>query len=179
MRGLLDHLDDLFTFFVGTALPGEGNHVVHYFSRVGGVVDQRLRPDGDFVAEDGGHFVRMTGAADIAEQGDPVDGSRISLSKPDASEIQLASRQERNCDSSGWPKALSCARARVATNSPKRSGLAKIGNSPDAGPGGVGVLLVSIDHLLRAVVKQKVQKLRPAQQIPEKEKRHVTRNDQG
>src|SRR5205814_3736365 len=57
--------------------------------------------------------------------------SRTFLSSPAASQIHVARRHDRSCDSSGWPNALSCARARVATNSPRRSGEVKIGNSPD------------------------------------------------
>src|ERR1019366_442108 len=82
--------------------------------------------------------------------------SRTPLSNPAASHIHDASRHDRSCDSSGWPNALSCASARVATNSPKRSGFVKIGNSPDAGPERLEYYWYSIDHLLPMVVKQKV-----------------------
>ena len=137
VRGLLNHLDDLLALFIGAAGRGEGHHVVHYLSRVGGVVDQRLGADGDLVAEDGSHFVGVTGAPDVAQQGDPIDGVAGFVESRGLGD-PVASRQERSCDSSGWPKALSCARAKVATNSPNRSGLVKIGNSPDAGPEWMG-----------------------------------------
>jgi hypothetical protein len=35
-------------------------------------VDERLGPDRDLVAEQGGDLVRMTGAADIAQERDPI-----------------------------------------------------------------------------------------------------------
>ena len=53
---------------------GERQHVVHDLGRIGGIVHQRLGADGDLVAEDAGDLVRVAGAADIAQQRDPVDG---------------------------------------------------------------------------------------------------------
>ena len=67
-------------------------------------------------------LVRVAGAADVAQQRHPVGGLAHSSSNPAASQIHDASRHERSCDSSGWPNALSCASASVATNSPRRSG---------------------------------------------------------
>jgi len=37
-------------------------------------VDERLGADRDLVAEDGGDLVGVARAADVAQQGDPVDG---------------------------------------------------------------------------------------------------------
>ena len=34
---------------------------------------QRLRPDRNLVAKDGGHFVCVTGAADVPQQRDPIN----------------------------------------------------------------------------------------------------------
>src|SRR4029079_1184183 len=51
---------------------------------------------------------------------------------PASSHIKVASRHERSCDSSGWPNALSCASASVATSSPRRSGgESEMGRPPD------------------------------------------------
>src|SRR3954469_16281424 len=55
----------------------------------------------------------------------------MSASKPAASQIDVASRHERSCDSSGCPNALSCASASVATNSLRRSCVSKMGSPPD------------------------------------------------
>ena len=52
----------------------EGHHVAHHLGRVGGVVHQRLGADGDLVAEQGGDLVGVSGAADVPQQRDPVDG---------------------------------------------------------------------------------------------------------
>ncbi len=58
----------------GAAGGGEGDHIVHDLGGICGVVDEGLGADGNFVAEDGGHFVGVAGAADVAQQRDPVDG---------------------------------------------------------------------------------------------------------
>src|SRR5947199_9453481 len=50
---------------------------------------------------------------------------------PPASHIHDARRHDRSCDSSGCPNALSWASANVATNSLRRSGVEKMGNTPD------------------------------------------------
>src|SRR5215212_5853187 len=58
--------------------------------------------------------------------------SRTGCSNPAASHIHVARRHDLSCDSSGCPNALSCARASVATNSLRRSGVLKMGSSPDS-----------------------------------------------
>ena len=130
--GLLDHADDLVALV--RAVPGrrEGHHVPHDLGGIRGVVHQRLGADGDLVAEHGGDLVGVAGAADVPEQRHPVGGlAHVSSSNPAASQIHVASRHDRSCDSSGCPNALSCASASVATNSPRRSGVSKMGSPPD------------------------------------------------
>ena len=71
----------------GSAGGREREHVAHDLGRVAGVVHERLGEDGDVVAEDGGDLVRVAGAADVAQQRDPVDGRRAaSASKPASSD---------------------------------------------------------------------------------------------
>ena len=53
---------------------GERDDVAHDLRRVCGVVNQRLAANRDLVAEHGGDFVCVTGAADVAQQRHPVDG---------------------------------------------------------------------------------------------------------
>ena len=70
----VDRLDHPISFFGGPAGGGERHHVAHDFSGIGGVVDQRLGANGDLVAEKGRHLVGVARAAQVTEQGDPVDG---------------------------------------------------------------------------------------------------------
>ena len=58
----------------GTAGGRELHHGAHDVGRIGGVEHERLGQDGDVVTEDGGDLVRVTRAARIAQQRDPVDG---------------------------------------------------------------------------------------------------------
>ena len=71
---LLEHADGLRRVLRRLARRRERDHIAHDLGRVGGVVDQRLAANRDFVAEHGGDFVRVAGAADVAEQGHPVGG---------------------------------------------------------------------------------------------------------
>ena len=81
-------------------------------------MDERLGADRDLVAEQGRDLVGVAGAADVAEQRHPVGRlAHLVRRRSAASQIHDASRHERSCDSSGWPNALSCASASVATNS--------------------------------------------------------------
>ena len=72
VRGLLEHLDDLVALLVGATRGGVGEDVAHHLGRVGGIVDERLGADRDLVAEQRRDLVGVTGAADVAEQRDPV-----------------------------------------------------------------------------------------------------------
>jgi len=74
VRGLLEHPDDLVAHLVGASRRGVGDDVAHYLGGVGGIVDERLGADRDFVAEQRRDLVRVTGAADVAQQRDPVGG---------------------------------------------------------------------------------------------------------
>ncbi len=56
----------------GCAGRRERDDVAHHLGGIGGVVDERLGPDRDLVAEHGGDLVGVTGAAEVAEQRDPV-----------------------------------------------------------------------------------------------------------
>ena len=73
-RGLLDHPDDLVALLGAAAGGRVGHHVAHDLGRVGGVVDERLGADRDLVPEHGRDLVGVAGAADVAQQRDPVDG---------------------------------------------------------------------------------------------------------
>jgi hypothetical protein len=70
----VDRLHDLLVRLRRMSPGRKRDHVPHDFGRIGGVVDQRLRAEGDLVAEDGGDFVRVSRAADVAQQRDPIDG---------------------------------------------------------------------------------------------------------
>ena len=54
----------------------ELDDVAHHLGGVAGVVDERLGADRDLVAEQRGDLVRVAGAADVAQQRDPVGGRR-------------------------------------------------------------------------------------------------------
>ena len=69
---LLNHLDDRLALVLGTPRGRVLEDVAHHLGGVPGVVDERLGPDRDLVAEQGGDLVRMTGAADVAQERDPV-----------------------------------------------------------------------------------------------------------
>ena len=126
--GLLEHPDDLVALLLGAPGRREGHHVAHDLGRIGGVVDERLGADRDLVAEHGRDLVGVAGAADVPQQRHPVGVlAHRRCSNPAASQIHDASRHDRSCDSSGWPNALSCASASVATNSARRSGGSKMG----------------------------------------------------
>ena len=72
--GLLEHGDDLVALLVRAPRRCVGEDVAHHLGGVGGVVDERLGADRDLVAEQRRDLVRVTGAADVAEQRDPVGG---------------------------------------------------------------------------------------------------------
>ena len=73
VRTLLDHPDDLLAL-LGRATGGRECHdVAHDFGGVRGIVHQCPGADGDLVAEQGGHLVRVPGAPDVAQQCNPVD----------------------------------------------------------------------------------------------------------
>ena len=72
--GLLDHLDDLVALLLGATGGREGDDVAHDLGGIRGVVDERLGADRDLVAEQRGDLVRVAGAADVAQQRDPVGG---------------------------------------------------------------------------------------------------------
>ena len=69
---LLKHLHDRLALVGGTPRGRVLEDVAHHLGGVPGVVDERLGPDRDLVAEQGGDLVRMTGAADVTQERDPV-----------------------------------------------------------------------------------------------------------
>ena len=73
-RVLLNELHDLLALLLRTTGRRERDHVLNHLGRIPGVVHERLRANRDLVAEEGRDFVRVTGAADVAEQRHPVDG---------------------------------------------------------------------------------------------------------
>ena len=69
---LFNHLGDRRALGLGTPGGGVLEHVAHDLVGVSGVVHERLRPDRDLVAKQGRDLVRMPGAADVAQERDPV-----------------------------------------------------------------------------------------------------------
>ena len=64
-------------------------------------------------------LLRYVGCTGHAHEVATVFGDEIAIRAQTL--VHDASRHERSCDSSGWPNALSCASASVATNSARRS----------------------------------------------------------
>ncbi len=72
VRRLLQHPHDLVALLVGAAGRGVREHVAHHLGGVAAVVHERLRADPDLVAEQRRDLVGVPGAADVAQQRDPV-----------------------------------------------------------------------------------------------------------
>jgi len=89
---LLDHLHDLLALLRGMGGGRKRQHVAHHLGRVRGIVDQRPGANGDFVAEEGGHLVGVAGAADIAQERDPVD--RVAQRRVEARRLAHPHRKE-------------------------------------------------------------------------------------
>ena len=73
-RPRLQQLDDLRVLLGWDAGGGVRDDIGHHLGRIRGVVDKDLRTEGDLVAEDARHLVRVPRATDVAEQCDPVGG---------------------------------------------------------------------------------------------------------
>ena len=70
--GFLQHPHDLVALLVGAAGRGEREDVAHDLGGIAAVVDERLRADGDLVAEQCRDLVRVPRAADVPQQRNPV-----------------------------------------------------------------------------------------------------------
>ena len=123
LGALVDHLDDLLALLGRPARGGERDHVADHLGRVArrrgpaSARGSRSRRRRAWRPRARGRCSRCSAAARPSR---PCRASR--RSNPASSLIHTASRQDRSCDSSGCPNALSWASARVATSSPIRSG---------------------------------------------------------
>ena len=136
---LLDHPDDLVPLLRAASGGRERDDVAHHLGGVAGVVDERLGPDRDLVAEHGGDLVRVAGAADVPQQRHPVRRYRAAAGR---SRRPRRSRSRAGTTAAGTRAA---ARRRCPVRAPasprtRRGGgvASKMGSPPDvsAAPAG-------------------------------------------